>query len=62
LLFSALERDGATRITLGPLDGDAVASLLTDAFGALAGMPAEPAAGRLADTVLASPRRTTVGR
>ena len=34
LLFSVLERDGATRITLGPLDGDAVASLLTDAFGA----------------------------
>jgi DNA-binding NarL/FixJ family response regulator len=34
LLFSVLERDGATRITLGPLGGDAVASLLTDAFGA----------------------------
>ena len=34
LLFSVLERDGATRITLGPLGGDAVAGLLTDAFGA----------------------------
>src|SRR5947207_676817 len=34
LLFSVLERDGATRITLGPLDGDAMTGLLTDAFGA----------------------------
>jgi predicted ATPase len=34
LLFSMLERDGATRITLGPLGGDAVADLLTGAFGA----------------------------
>ena len=34
LLFSVLERDGATRITLGPLGNDAVAGLLTDAFGA----------------------------
>lgn len=32
-LFGVLERDGATRITLGPLDGDAVADLLTEAFG-----------------------------
>ena len=34
LLFSVLERDGATRITLGPLGSDAVTALLTDAFGA----------------------------
>jgi DNA-binding CsgD family transcriptional regulator/tetratricopeptide (TPR) repeat protein len=34
LLFSALERDGATRFELAPLDDDAVAGLLTDAFGA----------------------------
>jgi DNA-binding CsgD family transcriptional regulator/tetratricopeptide (TPR) repeat protein len=34
LLFSALERDGATRMTLAPLDGDTVAGLLTEALGA----------------------------
>ena len=33
-LFSLLEKDGATRITLAPLDEDAVAAMLTDAFGA----------------------------
>jgi DNA-binding CsgD family transcriptional regulator/tetratricopeptide (TPR) repeat protein len=33
-LFNLLERDGAARITLGPLGDDAVAALLTDAFGA----------------------------
>ena len=33
-LFSLLEQDGATRISLGPLDDDAVAGLLADAFGA----------------------------
>ena len=33
-LFSLLERDGAARITLGPLGDDAVAVLLADAFGA----------------------------
>ena len=33
-LFDLLEKDGAARITLGPLDDDAVAALLTDAFGA----------------------------
>ncbi|MGH3179994.1 MAG: AAA family ATPase [Streptosporangiaceae bacterium] len=31
-LFSVLERDGATRITLGPLDGDAVVDLLAETF------------------------------
>ena len=33
-LFGQLERDGAARLTLGPLDQDAVAAMLTDAFGA----------------------------
>ena len=33
-LFDLLEKDGAARITLGPLDDDAVAALLTGAFGA----------------------------
>jgi DNA-binding CsgD family transcriptional regulator len=34
LLFDSLEGEGATRITLAPLDADAVAGLLADAFGA----------------------------
>jgi hypothetical protein len=34
-LFSLLEKDGAARVTLAPLDEDAVAAMLTDAFGAL---------------------------
>jgi DNA-binding CsgD family transcriptional regulator len=34
LLFTALERDGATRLTLTPLSGDAVTEMLTGAFGA----------------------------
>jgi len=34
LLFSALERDGASRLTLTPLGGDAVTEMLTEAFGA----------------------------
>src|SRR5262249_48622692 len=33
-LFSLLEADGAARINLGPLDDDAVAAVLTGAFGA----------------------------
>jgi DNA-binding CsgD family transcriptional regulator len=33
-LFGLLEKDGAVRMGLGPLDDDAVARLLTDAFGA----------------------------
>jgi DNA-binding CsgD family transcriptional regulator len=33
-MFSLLEKDGATRITLGPLRDDAVAAMLADAFGA----------------------------
>ena len=33
-LFDVLEKDGAARISLAPLHDDAVAALLTDAFGA----------------------------
>ena len=33
-LFDRLEKDGAARVTLAPLDQDAVAAMLTDAFGA----------------------------
>ncbi len=33
-LFGQLEKDGAARVTLAPLDQDAVAAMLTDAFGA----------------------------
>src|SRR5215472_1109107 len=33
-LFGLLEKDGATRVTLAPLDQDAVLGMLTDAFGA----------------------------
>ena len=33
-LFGLLEKDGATRIALAPLDQDAVAGMLADAFGA----------------------------
>ena len=33
-LFGLLEKDGAGRVTLAPLDQDAVAAMLTDAFGA----------------------------
>jgi predicted ATPase/DNA-binding CsgD family transcriptional regulator len=33
-LFSVLERDGATRVTLAPLSDDAAATLVSDTFGA----------------------------
>jgi DNA-binding CsgD family transcriptional regulator len=33
-LFGLLEKDGAARVTLAPLDQDAVSGMLTDAFGA----------------------------
>jgi DNA-binding NarL/FixJ family response regulator len=33
-MFGLLEEDGAARVTLAPLDQDAVAAMLTDAFGA----------------------------
>jgi DNA-binding NarL/FixJ family response regulator len=32
-LFSMLQKDGASHVTLGPLDEDAVAAMLTDEFG-----------------------------
>ena len=45
-LFGQLEQDGAARITLAPLDQDAVAAMLTDAFGAPPGQAlADLAAG-----------------
>src|SRR4029077_9942938 len=34
-MFGLLEQDGATRVTLAPLDQGTVAAMLTDAFGAL---------------------------
>jgi DNA-binding CsgD family transcriptional regulator len=43
-LFGQLEQDGAARITLTPLDQDAVTTVLTDAFGA----PPGPALADLA--------------
>jgi DNA-binding CsgD family transcriptional regulator len=43
-LFGQLEKDGAARITLSPLGEDAVAAMLTDAFGA----PPDQALGDLA--------------
>ena len=33
-MFDQLEKDGAARVTLAPLDTDAVAAMLADAFGA----------------------------
>jgi DNA-binding CsgD family transcriptional regulator len=33
-LFGLLEKDGAARVTLAPLDGDAVTAMVTNAFGA----------------------------
>ena len=41
-LFGQLEQDGATRVTMAPLDRDAVTAMLADAFGA-------PPDGALAD-------------
>ena len=37
LLFDLLEKEGAARVTLGPLTSDAVAALLTDVLGARPG-------------------------
>jgi DNA-binding CsgD family transcriptional regulator len=45
-MFALLEKDGAARITLAPLDHDAVAAMLTDVFGAPPGQAlADLAAG-----------------
>lgn len=43
-LFGLLETDGAARVTLAPLDQDAVAAMITDGFG----MPPDPALADLA--------------
>lgn len=55
LLFRFLERDGATRIGLGPLGGDAVAALLADAFG----MPPDQRLLALADGAAGNPSLLT---
>jgi len=54
-LFSQLERDGATRVTLAPLDQEAVAAMLTDAFGA----PPDDALADLADGAAGNPMLVT---
>jgi len=50
-LFGQLEQDGAARLTLAPLDQDAVAAMLTDAFGA----PPEQALADLASGAAGNP-------
>jgi len=50
-LFGTLEEDGATRITLAPLDDDAVAAMLINAFGA----PPDQALAALADGAAGNP-------
>ncbi len=50
-LFGLLEKDGAARVTLAPLGEDAVAALLTDAFGA----PPDQALLALADGAAGNP-------
>ena len=50
-LFGQLEKDGAARITLAPLGEDAVAAMLTGAFGA----PPDPALADLAGGAAGNP-------
>jgi DNA-binding CsgD family transcriptional regulator len=50
-MFGLLENDGAARVTLAPLDHDAVAAMLTDAFGA----PPDPALADLASGAAGNP-------
>jgi DNA-binding CsgD family transcriptional regulator len=50
-MFGLLERDGAARVTLAPLDRDAVAGMLTDAFGA----PPDQALSDLARSAAGNP-------
>jgi DNA-binding CsgD family transcriptional regulator len=50
-LFSQLEKDGAARVALAPLDQDAVAAMVTDAFGA----PPDDALAALADGAAGNP-------
>jgi predicted ATPase len=54
-MFDLLEKDGAARLTLAPLDCDAVATMLTDAFGA----PPEQALVELACGAAANPSLVT---
>ena len=54
-LFGLLEKDGAARINLAPLDDDAVATLLTGAFGA----PPSPALLALARGAAGNPSLLT---
>ena len=50
-LFGLLEKDGATRVTLAPLDHDAVMAMLTGAFGA----PPDQVLADLADGAAGNP-------
>src|ERR1700689_3916993 len=50
-LFGLLEKNGAVRVTLAPLDQDAVAAMLTDAFGA----PPDQSLADLADGAAGNP-------
>ncbi len=50
-MFGLLEKDGATRITVAPLDHDAVVAMVTDAFGA----PPEQALAELARGAAGNP-------
>ena len=50
-MFGLLEKDGAARVALAPLDQDAVAAMLTVAFGA----PPEPALVELARGAVGNP-------
>jgi DNA-binding CsgD family transcriptional regulator len=54
-LFGLLEKDGAARVTLAPLDEEAVAAMLTDAFGA----PPDPALADLAGGAAGNPSLLT---
>ena len=54
-MFDLLEKDGAARLTLAPLDHDAVAAMLTDAFGA----PPEQALVELARGAAGNPSLVT---
>ena len=54
-LFGQLERDGAARVTLAPLDQDAVTAMLSGAFGA----PPDQALADLADGAAGNPSLVT---
>jgi hypothetical protein len=54
-LFGLLEKDGAARLMLAPMDQDAVAAMLTDAFGA----PPDRALAELASGAAGNPSLVT---